>query len=177
MELSRELQTYTNDEKTTYVAPESSVIAIVVSLHESERGAVSPLFLLNEPDFSSTSWSEWQGTEVILQLGRYLHAEELEKIQNEIRDFLNNSELTDEEVATEIRNIKESITVEFDAPSEPYEVFSEDPRLEKIIHPDTPDKQIAIFASEAAEQTIPYMHPWEAYQFLVDLQDNWPTEC
>lgn len=172
----RELVIFTDNGERTYVAPECSVIAAKVDLVGCDRGEVSDPFLINEPNFNSRSWSELAGTEYTLKLGRYLHAQELENIKSEIGELLSNRDLDGEDVLDEIRHIEKEIMFEFNAPSEPYDIFADCPELEKQIRPDTSDEEIALIATEAAEQTIPYMHPWEAYQLLLDLKDNWLTE-
>jgi hypothetical protein len=172
----RELIIFTDNGKSTYVAPDCSVIAVRVCLVGWDRGEVSNPFLINEPNMNYRSWSERVGTEYFFELGRYLHAQELENVKSEIEELLSNRELNDEDVLDEIQHIEKEIMVEFNAPSEPYYIFADRPELEEQIHPDTSDEEIALIAIEAAEQTIPYMHPWEAYQFLLDLKDNWPTE-
>ncbi|WP_372963882.1 hypothetical protein [Marinobacter sp.] len=96
-----------------------------------------------------------------------------EVIKKEVRDLLNNTELTDEVLAVEIYDIEKRMSLEFDTPSEPHEIFSGDPVLEDgVFLLYATDDDLAKFAIGTAEQRIPYMHPREAYQYLIFLREK-----
>jgi len=170
---SSELMIYTEHENKFYVATKFSVIAVSIVLQGSDRGEISEPFLIYERDINERTWPEYYGEKMKLQLGRYLQSLKLEVIKKEVRDLLNSTELTDEELAVEIYDIEKRMNLEFDTPSEPHDIFPGDPVLEDgVFLLYATDDDLAKFAIGTAEQCIPYMHPWEAYQYLIFLREN-----
>lgn len=172
------LMIYTEHETKIYVAPKFAVIAVSIALQGSDRGEITDPFLIYEPDINERTWSEHYGEKMTLQLGRYLQSPKLELIKKEVRDLLNNPELNDEELAVEIYDIEKRINAEFANPSEPHDIFPGDPVLEDgVFLLYATDNDLAKFAVGTAEQCIPYMHPWEAYQYLIFIRENAPESA
>lgn len=167
-----DLKIYTEPEMSIYVAPQCGVVAISVGLQGPERGAFSEPFLLYEQDINGRTWPEYYGEEMRLILGRYIQSPELELIKKEVRNFLlNNRKLSEKELTSQIEDVVTQIGVEFDTPSEPCEVLANDTFSENDFLPSALNDELGMYAILAAGLTIPYMHPWDAYTWLVDLRE------
>ncbi|MAA63374.1 MAG: hypothetical protein CL581_01130 [Alteromonadaceae bacterium] len=164
------LQTFTEYEEVFYIASEGSTIGVSLQLNGSHPGKISDPFAIKDDDFTLTCFED-DGEKMNLKIGRYLQTVELEIIKKKIRDFLGDTKLTGSDLREEIHNIVKRVDLEFDNPSEPSQVIPDEPidgDPEFLIY--ATDDDLAKFAYTASELCIPYMHPWDAYEYLLLLR-------
>ncbi|RCW65903.1 hypothetical protein DET61_1111 [Marinobacter nauticus] len=171
MLLDTGLKTYTEYETRIHVAPTGSTIAVSLNLNGRYPGKISEPFTIKDDDYSTFTCSENDGEKMNLKIGRYLQTVELEIIKKKTRDFLGETKLTGNDLREEIRNIVKSVKLEFDNPTEPSQVIPDEPidgDPEFLIY--ATDDDLAKFAYTASELCVPYMHPWDAYEYLLLLR-------
>ncbi|MBK1885630.1 hypothetical protein [Marinobacter sp. DY40_1A1] len=187
MKLNREIQIYKDDEgRKTYVAPRNSEIAIKIYIFETLlKDSFSDPFLVEERDMNSRSEMEWNGHIIKLSLGRYFDDNELKELKRAIVPYLVVAKRGYEYKGAETKakfSEKAQLAIEdihfigsnlfipqFSEPSEPYEIFMEDPEEQGVTANDSIDVLFE-YAVSISRQTIPYMHIYDAYHDLLDFR-------
>lgn len=165
------LKTFLEHETPFYVASKGSTIALSVQLNGDYPGKISEPFAIKDDDSSTPTGSDNDGEKMILNIGRYLQTVELEIIKKKTRELLDETKLTGTDLREVILDAVKSVELEFDNPSEPSQVIPDEPidgDPEFLIY--ATDDDLAQLAYTASELCVPYMHPWDAYEYLLRLR-------
>lgn len=173
MNLNPGLQIFHENETSIYLAPKASTIAVSVQLNGSYPGKFSKPFLIKDQDSSGLTYYDNFDEKIILNVGRYLKAVELETIKKKTLDFLADTELTGTDLKDVIHTVVKSVELEFDQPSEPHQIIPDEPiHGDPEFLPCAMDDDLAKYAYLVSERCIPYMHPWDAYEYLLLLREK-----
>lgn len=192
MKMTPEIKVIIEDGKTVYLAPERTEICIKLDFRTKRTAAaISDPYLVRYGVKQDSDWGEFFRHTMQLRLGRYVQLSELTRLKERIRQHVNTvragyyrgndrsfAEFDDSalEGMDQILQTASEFSFEYTEGYCPDAAFAEtllnmsDSDLYQLsVYPSSTLRSMAI---DYSKRCYPHMHPWDAYQFLVKLQQN-----
>lgn len=192
MKMTPDIKLIVEDGKKTYLAPERSEIRIKLDFRTKKQAdSISEPYLVRRGVEQACDWGDFFGHTMSLSLGRYVQASELAQLKSAISPHLqvvrlgyrrvddktfaifDNSALR---AIDDLHRVMSAFSFEFEQPYYPDAAFAETilnmTDIDLAYLSRYPNSKLKTMAVDYSKRCYPHMHPWDAYVFLAELQEN-----